>query len=242
MILYYGLTNYHLLCSIVHKFLYCNNEDAIFIASEGRLKNRIKKLKKSKIFKDIYYIEDKKLRDNLLNKPLICEEKINNKLLEKIAKKYISEYKNIFPYNLDNFKDLYILADHGALGLYLLMTNKRFHYIEDASGVYSKWKNLDRILNEKDKGMAIMCRHYNAYGKSNLIIDKYISFKHQFNNCKFNNCIDFEIDSLLNKLNCQQLKEILNIFDFRQYNIPKNNNKNALILTQRFTTFNLLSR
>lgn len=48
------------------------------------------------------------------------------------------------------------------------MTNKRFHYIEDASGVYSKWKNLDRILSEKDKGMAIMCRHYNAYGKSRL--------------------------------------------------------------------------
>lgn len=36
-----------------------------------------KQLKKvdTKLFKDIYYIEDKKLRDNILNKPLISEKK-----------------------------------------------------------------------------------------------------------------------------------------------------------------------
>ena len=36
-----------------------------------------KQLKKvdTKLFKDIYYIEDKKLRDNILNKPLISKKK-----------------------------------------------------------------------------------------------------------------------------------------------------------------------
>lgn len=242
MNLYYGLTNYHLLCSIVHKMLYLPNEDAIFVASEGRLKNRIEKLKESNIFKEVYYIEDKKIRDNILNNQLKNGKEFSNDKIENIAKQYILEYEKILPFNIKNYDKLYILADHGALGLYLLMNKQKFVYIEDASGVYSKWKNLDRILEAKDTGMGIMCRYYSAYGKSDLIIDKYVSFNNQLKDCCLDNCVDFDIEKLISKLNNSQLKEVFKIFNFKRYKIDENNKKNALVLTQRFTTFNLLSR
>lgn len=242
MNLYYGLTNYHLLCSMVHKMLFFSNEEAIFVASEGRLKSRINNLRQSNIFKEVYYIEDKKLRDEFLNKPLTIKEDININIIENIAKKYVLEYEKILPFNIDDYDNLYILADHGALGLYLLMTKKRFIYIEDASGVYSKWKNLDRILEAKDTGMGVMCNYFNAYGKSDLTIDRYVSLKNQLKNCDLTNCKDFDINDLMNRLNTVQLEQIFNIFNFRNYDFPKNNKKNALMLTQRFTTFNLLTR
>lgn len=241
MILYYGLTNYHLLCSILHKIIYCLNEKAIFVTSDGRLKNRIENLKNSKIFNEVFYIEDKKLRDQLLNEKLTKTRNLTKSTIEDVSQEYMSKYEKLILFDLKNIDKLYILADHGAFGLYLLMKKYKYIYIEDASGIYSKWKNLDRILKEKDPGMQIMCEYYNAYGRNNLITEKYVSFKSQLSDCDLSDCIDFDINNLIDKLNQEELNTLVNIFGFKKYEV-NNDKKNALILTQRFSTFNLLTR
>ena len=244
MNLYYGLTNFHLLCSILHKIIYMPDEDAIFVASEGRLKKKIGILKKSKIFKEVYYIEDKKIRDEKLNNLLeqYGEEKFNYRI-EKIANDFKKCYMNMLPFNIKNIDKFFVFADHGAFGLFLLITKQKYIYLEDARGIYSNWKNLDRILAVKDSGMRQLCLYYKAYGKSDLITKRYFAFDSQSKDCNFENSIDFDINYLMDKLDLEQLDKILKIFKFKNYKLEnKNKNKNALILTQRFSTFKLLTR
>ena len=239
MKLYYGLTNYHLLCSILHKLVYFPDEKAIFVASEGRTKDRIEILRKLKIFDEVYYIEDKKLRNESLNDTLT--EQSSDLEIENIAREYVCKYEKVLPFDMKKMDDFYIFADHGAFGLYLLIKKQKFIYIEDARGIYSKWKDLARIIKAKDLGMHIMSVYYKAYGRSDLITQNYVAYDSQLEGCDFNNCVDFDVNVLLDKLDSEQLNEVFEVFKFKKYE-TKSEQKNALILTQRFSTFKLLTR
>lgn len=238
MNLYYGLTNYHLLCSILHKITYLPNERAIFVASEGILKNRIKELEKIGIFDEVYYIEDKKMRDEELNK---LNEKSSNLEIERIAYEFTDKYDKIIPFNIEKIKKFHIFADHGAFGLYLLIKRQKYIFFEDAKGLYSNWKNLDKALAIKDPGMRTIALYYKAYGKSELAIKKYIDYNSQTDDCNLSKCINFDINILLDKVSKENLRKIFEIFNLRKYKID-NTMKIALVLTQRFSTYKLLTR
>lgn len=238
MNLYYGLTNYHLLCSILHKIIYLPNEKAIFVASQGALKNRINDLKKIGIFDDVYYIEDKEMRDKELN---YLSEKSSVFEIEKASNKFVNNYSKIIPFDINKINKFYIFADHGAFGLYLLIKKQRYIYLEDAKGLYSNWKNLDKILKVKDPGMRMVALHYKAYGKSNLVIDRYVDYNSQLNNYDLSKCIHFEVNSLIDKVDNKNLKKIVQLFKLKKYEL-KNKDKVVLVLTQRFSTYKLLTR
>lgn len=238
MKLYYGLTNYHLLCSILHKLVYNSKEKAIFVASQGILKNRIELLRKSKIFEDVYYLEDTKVRNSYFNQ---LSENSSSSEIEEIANKFIIEYRDILPFNIDDFSDIYLVADHGVFGLYILIKRKPYNYLEDGRGIYSNWKILDNLLKIKNRGIQIMSSYYNAYGKSDLIKQKFVAFDSQEKGCKLTNCKNFDINILLDMLTKEQLNKIFEIFNVS--NDRKSiKRKKALILTQRFSTYNMLQQ
>lgn len=224
---------------MIHRLIYNPNDYVIFVASSGRLKKRIKKLKRNKIFNEVYYIEDKKIVDKFINKA-IAEATSNNEI-ESISKEFANRYEKILPFDIKRISELFILADHGALGLYLLIKKHKYIYIEDARGMYSKWEILDRIIKEKDPGMHTLSLYYNAYGRNDLIVRKYISFNSQLKTCDFKNCVDFDINNLIDLLDDKELKKILKVFKTKKLKTVSQE-KNALVLTQRFQTYKLLSR
>lgn len=238
MKLYYGLTNYHLLCSILHKFIYNPQEKAIFLASQGILKNRIEALKKSKIFEEVYYLEDTNVRNLYFNQ--LTKDSSSNEI-EDIANKFIIEYEKILPFNVDNFSDIYLVADHGVFGIYILIREIPYNYLEDGRGIYSNWKILDDLLKIKNPGIQIMSSYYHAYGKSRLIKEKFIAFDSQKKGCKLTNCINFDINILFDMITKEQSNKIFGIF-----NVPNDKKnirgKKALVLTQRFSTYNMLQQ
>lgn len=237
MNLYYGLTNYHLLCSILHKMIYLPNEKAIFIASQGVLKDRINELKKANIFDEVYYIEDKEIRDQKLNEQLSKNSSVQE--IENVSQDFANEYLKIVPFDFNKINNFYIFADHGAFGLYLLIQKYKYVYLEDAKGLYSNWKNLDRILEVKDPGMRIVALHYGAYGKSNLILERYLDYSSQLKDYDLNNCENFEVNNLLDRLKDNELNKIFKLFNLKRYFAEENI---ALVLTQRFSTYKLLTR
>lgn len=238
MKLYYGLTNYHLLCCILHKFVYNSKEKAIFVTSQGILKKRIEALRESKIFEEVYYLEDTKVRNFYFNQ---LSENSSSSEIEKIANKFLIKYKDILPFNVDNFSDIYLAADHGVFGLYILIKRKPYNYLEDGRGIYSNWKILDNLLKIKNRGIQIMSSYYNAYGKSDLIKQRFVAFDSQEKGCKLTNCTNFDINILLDMLTKEQLNKILEIFNVsNDRKIIKG--KKALILTQRFSTYNMLQQ
>ena len=114
--------------------------------------------------------------------------KITDKYIEQVAKEYSKEYKKIIPFEIDKINNFYVYADHGALGLYLLINGKKYTYMEDARGIYTNWKDLARIIEAKDYGMHVTTMHYKGYGKSDLITQKYIAFSSQPKECNFKDC------------------------------------------------------
>lgn len=238
MILYYGLTNYHMLCCILHRLIYNSKEKAIFVASQGILKSRIDDLTKSKIFDEAYYLEDTNVRDSNFN---VLNSQSSVKEIENVTNIFISQYEKILPFDIDKFNDIYLAADHGVFGIYILMKKRKYIYLEDGRGIYSNWKTLDNLLRIKNPGIQIMSSYYKAYGKSELIKKKYIALDSQLDNYDLSNCLDFDVNELLDKLTEKQIEKVLNIFKIKQYNI---NNKeiNTLVLTQRFSTYGMLEQ
>lgn len=237
MKLYYGLTNYHLLCSILHKLKYNSNENTIFVASQGILKNRIEELKESNIFSEVYYLEDTNIRDSYFNK---MNEFSTKEEIEEVTNSFIPSYETILPFNLDWFEDIYLAADHGVFGIYVLMKEHSYEYLEDGRGIYSNWHILDDLLRIKNPGIEIMSMYYKAYGKSNLIDKRFIAFDSQKVNCDLSNCIDFDINNLLDDISEKELNTILKIFGVKCF-FDSDINKKALVLTQRFSTYKMLS-
>lgn len=238
MILYYGLTNYHMLCCILHKLIYNPKKNAIFVASQGILKSRINSLRKSKIFDEVYYIEDTNVRDSNFN---ILNTKSTKDEIENVSNKFITEYEKILPFSTDDFDEIYLAADHGVFGIYILMKNKQYVYLEDGRGIYSNWKVLDSLLRIKNPGIQIMSNYYNAYGRSSLIKEKFIAFDSQLDNYDDSKCVNFDVNEMLNKLTEKQVENILSIFEIRYYKMnPKE--KSALVLTQRFSTYGMLEQ
>lgn len=190
MKLYYGLTNYHLLCAILHKLTFNSKEKSIFVASQGILKNRIDSLKESNIFDEVYYLEDTKIRDTCFN---VLNVNSSSKEIEDVTYDFIMKYEKILPFNINRFDDIYLVADHGVFGIYILMKKYKYIYLEDGRGIYSNWQVLDNLLKIKNPGIEIMASYYGAYGKNRLIKKKYIAFDSQLDNCNLNNCINLKL-------------------------------------------------
>lgn len=236
MKLYYGLTNYHLLCSILHKFIYNSNNKTAFVASQGILKNRVEILKKLQIFDEVYYLEDTPVRDGMFNQ-LIDNSKEEN--IKYISNLFIEKYEKLLPFHIEDFDEFYLVADHGVFGIYLLMKKCKYTYLEDGRGIYSNWEILDNLLKIKNPGIRIMSKYYGAYGRNNLIKNKYVAFDSQKPNYDLTDCIDFDVNHLLDEISEEQLKSILTVFNVKNYDI-KTNKRNALVLTQRFSTYKML--
>ncbi len=237
MKLYYGLTNFHLLCCILHRYIYNGNEKCAFMASQGILKNRIKNLKESNIFEEVFYIEDTELRDNSF-KELSIEK--NFDFLEKISEQFRKKYAAILPFKLDAFDDIYLAANHGVFGLYVLASHKEYSYIEDGRGIYSNWDILDNLLKIKNPQLEIMCQYLNAYGRSELIKEKYIAFDSQREGYNLSKCIDFDINILIAELPKAQREQLFKIFEIKEF-YEETETEKALVLTQRFSVYNKLN-
>lgn len=237
MKLYYGLTNYHLLCCVLHKIIYNSDETAIFVASQGILKSRIENLKKYKIFDSVYFLEDTILRNNAF---LSLSSGSTDIEIDSEISKFVVEYEKFLPFDLKSFDDLYIAADHGVLGLYILAKKYRYNYMEDGRGIYSNWETLDNLLKIKNPTLEVVCSHLNAYGKSEQIIKRYIAFDSQKERFDSTTCVDFRVDELLKKLSQKEIDTILKIFQLKAPKIDINS-RNALILTQRFSTYHMLT-
>lgn len=238
MKLYYGLTNYHLLSCILHKLIYNSKEKAIFVASQGILKSRIDSLKKSKIFDEVYYLEDTSIRNSNFN---ILSSNSSIEDIKKVSKTFLDIYEKFLPFDITNFDEIYLTADHGVFGIYILMKQQQYVYLEDGRGIYSNWKILDNLLKIKNPGIQVMSSFYKAYGKSNLIKKRYVALDSQLDNYDLSNCINFDINELLDQLPKEDIEKVINIFNLKQYSIDYKKN-NALVLTQRFSTYGMLEQ
>ncbi len=230
MILYYTLTKYQQLSSMVHKILFMPNEEAHLYLSTG---NNIEpeyllRLKESGIFTEVKILDDLSAWEMGASVDFEHEEKLYEVLDNITELCYQSLLRPINEYD-----ELFILADHFPLGFVLAYKNIPYHYIEESCGqycYYEVWKQ--KMLEQHNIFSYIFAKKIGCFGTAENVIDRYIDFDNQNLDYDDNKAIDFSISKLLKKIDQDHLNIILTVFNVDRINLHNTGKGLALILTE----------
>lgn len=225
MDVYYAVTNYHLLCCILHHIQY-NKNDSILLISEylTEIRNElVDNIKKTGLFNDVIIIDKPYFKDedaNLDTKKL--KERINE-IKQKIEKKYGKIIRES--------NDIYCCCDFDELGIYLIANNIKYHYFEDGCGIFSRENILKQIVKPRIK----FIDELNCLGNNKNVIERLGSLKDQKEGYYNPKDIDFCVKDILKKIPQKYILKILQIFNTKKINIEKDNA--LLLLTMHYDEF-----
>lgn len=222
MDLYYAVTNYHLLCFILHKMIF-NNNNARLLLSEYLVENDDKlphRIKETRLFKDVIIVDKPEFYedDEFLSKADL-EKRISNinKKIEKKYSKIIRESKNI-----------YTSVDFDEVGIYLINNDIKYNYFEDACGILSREELTIRVLHIRKK----FIEKFKALGNNDCVINRYGSLKDQKPGYYNEKDKDFCVKDLLKRVSSDEQKTILKIYNVDKIRISKK--KCNLFLTMHY--------
>ena len=220
---YYAMTNYHLLCCILHKMLDNNNPARLYISSYlvDNQPTIIDNLKEANIFNEVYEFKeisfthtDKLMNDKELNLELdrVCKE------VEKVIGKELKESKNI-----------YLCSDFYSIGFYLITNKIKYNYFEDGCGTISKRDLPFRIIEKENPNRAALVNKLNALGENEYVVNRYASLKDQIDNYYNEIDINFSVKEKLEKLKDKDINKILKIYNVKKIKIEEKNKVNLLL-------------
>lgn len=239
MILYYGVTSYHMLCCILHKMTRHPKEAAqLFLSNtHPECEKLIESIQKSGIFEKTGLFPDKGRmlpykKEYQENK---TEEKLNH-LIQDLCKKTERD----FPFDPEEITEYNICGDQYALGIWLICNKKRYNFFEEGCGVYTRkhllLENLSR-LNPFQYDMAEKCRCMGDYAG---IIKKYIEFSSQEGQFDRENCEDFSLKNILADMEEKDLEQVKGVFQVPEVSSMKGSDS-VLLLTQQFVNMGFLT-
>ena len=220
---YYAMTNYHLLCCILHKMLDNNNPARLYISSYlvDNQPTIIDNLKEANIFNEVYEFKeisfthtDKLMNDKELNLELdrVCKE------VEKVIGKELKESKNI-----------YLCSDFYSIGFYLITNKIKYNYFEDGCGTISKRDLPFRIIEKENPNRAALVNKLNALGENEYVVNRYASLKNQIDNYYNELDIEFSVKEKLEELKDKDINKILKIYNVKKIKIEEKNKVNLLL-------------
>ena len=239
MILYYGVTSYHMLCCILHKMTCHPKEEAQLFLSDthpecGKLTASIRKsgiFQKAELFPDKGRMLPYK-KEYQRNK---TEEKLDY-FIEDLCKKTEKD----FPFNPEEITEYNICGDQYALGIWLIRRKKNYNFFEEGCGVYTRkyllLENLAR-LNPFQYDMAAKCH---CMGDYEGITKKYIEFSSQEGEFDRENCEDFSVKHILAGMEEQELGLVKDIFQVPEVSSMEGSDS-VLLLPQQFVNMGFLT-
>ena len=225
-------TYFHLFITFI-KVLKSNDENSIVILSTiDEYEKVIKKLKKSSLFKNVYFYDERKISK------LFNEQNIETKKFRK------NEMINLFNENsnirFNDYTDIYVYNDWTTIGAYLMDSKIKYHLIEDGiDGFYYLKGNLKHrvtFLNPNFKYRVkriikkILNIGYDFFGQSKYVIDIEVNDKSKIF-IKNNNVIEVKKEDLYNSLTKEEKLKIYELFMSGEVKIDIKEN-NVLLLTQ----------
>lgn len=232
LIFYYAVTNYHILCCILHKLKYHRDDDAIIGIPNyhKNLETLRTGLLRSKFFKNVlvvYEFDWLKIKNNKNNKididiENICSEFEKNDLC------------------LKNFTELNICGDQNAIGVYLCKNKIKYNFFEDGCGVLSDESRLMNQFKQMNYHRYEILNKLNIPGNNKCVIKRYGDLNCQNDN--YFNQLDehFSVKEELKTIDKKNLKKIIRVFDEKfQFEIEKNTD---LLLTWHYVSAGMMSK
>lgn len=222
MVVYHGITTFHLIEAWVHKLLFYNNEESFFLyddVMDDKFDN-IKRLEEEGIFTKVYPIPYRK-------SPRKREE--------------LDEWMECIFDNLEikDAEKIYVAGGQFYFSYWLIKKQIPFVFCEEASGRLSKPEVVmenDKILNMLRYTIAVENSMYT--GEHEFVTEKIYNKKAQIEGFSDDRAIDFDIVEGISQLNESDRLHILSYFG-----APVNlqvDTKSVIMLTQHFTNLKML--
>lgn len=215
---------------MLHKLLFAPNEEAHLYLSNGNYiePDYLDRLRESSIFTEVAVFNDQPTWAMGAEVNFEYEEKLYP-VLDNVAELCFQSLLR----PIEEYDDIYILADHFPLGFVLAYKSILYHYIEEAVGVhccYELWKQ--KLLEQNNKFLYLIATKVGVYGHADCVIDCYVDLEKQDESYFNEKAVDFSVIKLLDKLDFHQMKVILKVFKVDNALVVNKNKKNALILTE----------
>ena len=229
-ILYSATSEYGILCCLVHKLTYFQEQDAVLLVSEWR-KQRVPVLENSNIFSEVYVFCDKYLRQISSDMDAALEN-AGEGAYAHYAKKFLLSYDEKFPFNITSFSKIIVHNTAMPLGSYLESRNIHYEAFEDAGGIFSVPLLLkENIEKTYPKVEQWLIEHYKVLNEAPNCNKWYINYSAQKSKFKYEKTEDFNPIVLLDKMSVVNRNKILRIFGIITQEVSGKDQRANLILT-----------
>jgi hypothetical protein len=233
MILYYGITNYHFLCALVHKLTYHKNDDAILLipSRHNDVKELQKNISNSKIFTKVIPYDEIFIR--------IPKEKISEQEIDKAINQMTEFVSQNFPVTLSDFEERNIFGDHYSIGIFLVKNELSYNFFEEGRGRLSTGDQLLEHIEKMNPIRAAILKKLKLLGNNKSVKNRFGDLDHQKEGYHNTKDIHFSIEDSLKQLSRTEINKLIKIFGgLKQKDLPKNS---TLLLTQHYINLNLLT-
>ena len=234
MDLYYVMTNYHVLCAILHKIVFNKERKAVLWVSSYLVDNQpevFESLKKSNFFDKVIeyqeigflYFGDMKVNRKMSDEELeIIDDNIDRERID----------------DLKTFDNLYICQDTHSLGIYLNKHKMKYNFFEDGCGILSN-KGLLLSLVEKFPAVYKIVDELKCIGESSNVVHRYGDLSEQAEGYYNEKDIDFSVKKILMGLDEEDVNRIFKVYNCKRYDLKKK--KKDLLLTWKYNNAGLMS-
>ncbi len=225
MILYHAISSYQLLEVMLHKISRNRKEKGILILPDFIIEKypQYRKLESLKIFDEVY---------------LFPYLQIPHRLEQEILKDVQKFYEVTIPYNIEEFKEIYVAGAHFYFSLYLINKNINFVFFEDAAGMLSRAEELYTNLRVHFPIHAEIAKKYGLFNGDNVLITKILCYEQaQKLECIDDRCEDFCVENILSTLSFMQRRKVIIFFIKKKIHTYAN----SILLTQHFSNLGIMS-
>lgn len=232
MNLYYALTNYHLLCCILHVFKYHSGEENVLYLSRWHPDciEMINNLRKANIFSRVEIF-------NEVDSPS-GNKKINSKQMGYDIDEIVSKIPINFISDVNSSKEINIAGDHYCCSIYLVKKQINYNYFEDACGILSDEDRLLRYLKNNDYSRYQIIKKLKLPGNHSYILKRFGNLSQQQEGYFNEKDIDFSIPDILKEISKNDISRVINVFSNQKIRLPDNA---VLFLTFHYVTMQLLN-
>lgn len=233
MILYYGVTTYHILCCLLHRITFNSEESnaVLYVSGLNNYANSIKtNLEKLDLFSEIIIFDDSFcLRNNL--------REYNRNSVRQI----VANVEQALEHDLNNITEFNICGDHFPLGIYIINKKIQYNFFEEASGILSRPEILINNVKNTNELQYRTSIDMNAYGRNDLVKNKFANLSAQKDGFRDERTIDFNVNRILDELNHLDLMKVKMAFGFKETETSRVEGKTALLLTQHFSNLDTMT-
>ena len=142
--------------------------------------------------------------------------------------------KPLLPFDVDDYKDIYIFHDATPLGMYLMDVRKPYHLIEDSLNFYQRINETPQAKHRKPHSLKFKLRYflnsgYFPLGDSRYVIDIEVNENDNLQ-VQGNTIIELPREFLQKSLSQESKKKILEVFGYPD--LPPMDKHCALLLTE----------